>query len=92
MWMKKTRIPLSVAFIDSDFRIRNIVDMEPYSLDIHRSDGPVRYALEVNRGWFERNGVGPDDAVYGAHLETSPAHDAELFWMTDAQGPMTPIK
>lgn len=57
MWMKNTRIPLSVAFIDDDFRILNIADMEPHSLQPHSSRGPARFALEVNQGWFARNGV-----------------------------------
>lgn len=57
MWMKNTRIPLSVAFISDDFRILNIADMEPHSLRAHSSRGPARYALEVNQGWFARNGV-----------------------------------
>ncbi len=57
MWMKNTRIPLSVAFINDDFRILNIADMEPHSLRAHSSRGHARYALEVNQGWFTRNGV-----------------------------------
>lgn len=57
MWMKNTLIPLSVAFIDREYRIRNIAHMEPRSLRVRASEGPVRYALEVNRGWFERHGV-----------------------------------
>jgi uncharacterized protein len=57
MWMKNTLIPLSVAFIDRDFRILNIAQMEPHSLRMHPSQGPARYALEVNRGWFARHGI-----------------------------------
>ena len=57
MWMKNTLIPLSVAFIDRDFRVLNIADMEPRSLRTHPSQGPARYALEVNQGWFGRHGV-----------------------------------
>jgi uncharacterized protein len=57
MWMKNTLIPLSVAFIDRDFRVLNIADMEPRSLRTHPSHGPARYALEVNQGWFSRHGV-----------------------------------
>ncbi|MCA1790692.1 MAG: DUF192 domain-containing protein [Thioalkalivibrio sp.] len=57
MWMKNTLIPLSVAFIDRDFQILNIADMEPGSLRTHPSHGPARYALEVNKGWFSRHGV-----------------------------------
>lgn len=57
MWMKNTLIPLSVAFIDRDFRVLNIANMEPRSLRTHPSHGPARYALEVNEGWFARHGV-----------------------------------
>lgn len=57
MWMKNTRIPLSVAFIDREYRILNIADMQPHSLQTHPSAGPARYALEVNQGWFARNGI-----------------------------------
>ena len=65
MWMKNTLIPLSVAFIDRDYRVRNIADMEPHSRRVHPSDGPVRFALEVNRGWFERHGVRPGTRIDG---------------------------
>jgi len=56
-WMKDTRIPLSIAFIRADGTIANIEKMSPYSLDTHLSYGPVRYALEMNQGWFERRGI-----------------------------------
>jgi len=65
MWMKNTRIPLSVAFIDRDFRILNIARMEPHSLEIHPSAGAARYALELNQGWFERHGVTAGDSIDG---------------------------
>ena len=65
MWMKNTLIPLSVAFIDREYRVRNIADMEPHSRRVHPSDGPVRYALEVNLGWFERHGVHPGTRIDG---------------------------
>ena len=41
MWMKNTLIPLSVAFIDADGRILNILDMEPQTLETHTSAGPA---------------------------------------------------
>ena len=56
-WMKNTLIPLSIAYIDSDFVIVRIVDMNPQTTDGHGSSKPVRYALEVNRGWFRDHGV-----------------------------------
>jgi uncharacterized membrane protein (UPF0127 family) len=58
-WMKNTRIPLSIAFIDSTGRITDILDMKP--LDDrpphYLSSEPVMYALEVNQGFFEERGV-----------------------------------
>ncbi len=56
-WMKNTLIPLSIAFIDEDGIITQIEDMEALSLDRHKSAEDVRYALEVNQGWFKTNGI-----------------------------------
>jgi hypothetical protein len=56
-WMKNTKVPLSIAFIASDGTIREIRDMEPGSLDEIDSETSVRYALEVPKGWFGRNGI-----------------------------------
>lgn len=63
MWMKNTAIPLSVAFIDREFRILNIADMEPFSTQRHASSAPALFALEVQRGWFARHGVGAGDTL-----------------------------
>ena len=65
MWMKNTRIPLSVAFIDGQGHILNIEDMEPFSEEPHASKGIATYALEVNRGWFRKRGIRPGDRVDG---------------------------
>jgi uncharacterized membrane protein (UPF0127 family) len=65
MWMKNTLIPLSVAFVDGDGRILNIVDMEPQTLDSHLSAGPAIYAIEANRGWFADKGIKAGDRVSG---------------------------
>jgi uncharacterized membrane protein (UPF0127 family) len=56
-WMKNTRIPLSIAFLDKNGKIVDIQDMIPFSLQTHVSAFPARYALEVNQGWFKRNGI-----------------------------------
>ena len=56
-WMKDTPHPLSIAFIDSAGRIREIYDMTPFSLDVIASTYSVRYALEVAQGYFERAGI-----------------------------------
>jgi len=65
MWMKNTYVPLSVAFIDRHGVILNIEDMQPLTEDSHQARAPARYALEVNRGWFARRGIGPGDRVEG---------------------------
>ena len=62
-WMKNTRLPLSIAFIDKGGRIVDIQDMEPFSLETHMSAYPARYALEMNRGWFAREGIKVGDLV-----------------------------
>ena len=62
-WMKNTRLPLSIAFIDKGGRIVDIQDMEPFSLETHTSAHPATYALEMNRGWFAKEGVKVGDSV-----------------------------
>lgn len=62
-WMKNTPTPLSIAFIDSQGRIRDIFDMTPYSLANINSTVNVRYALEVPQGWFSRVGIKTGDML-----------------------------
>jgi uncharacterized membrane protein (UPF0127 family) len=63
-WMRNTKIPLSIAFIDSTGVIVDIQDMQPLDdQNFHLSPGPVRYALEVNQGWFGQNGIAVGDTV-----------------------------
>ena len=56
-WMKNTLLPLSVAFVADDGTIVNIDEMAPQTLDSHCSAKPVRYVLEMNKGWFARKGI-----------------------------------
>jgi uncharacterized membrane protein (UPF0127 family) len=65
MWMKNTLIPLSVAFIDDRGAIVNIAEMEPQTEASHCAAQPVRYALEMNRGWFAARGVKPGSRLGG---------------------------
>ena len=57
-WMKNTPTPLSIAFINSNGEIREIRNMTPFSRESVNSSEPVRYALEVPQGWFEKNNIG----------------------------------
>lgn len=67
MWMKNTLLPLSVAFIDADGKIVNIEDMQPQTLDSHCSTQlvPVKYALEMNLGWFKQKHIKPGSVIGG---------------------------
>ena len=64
-WMKNTLLPLSIAFVADDGTIVNIEEMKPQTLDSHCSAKPVRYALEMNTGWFAKKGIKPGTKVRG---------------------------
>ena len=63
VWMKNTPHPLSIAYIDKNGKIRDIFDMEPYSLSPILSTRSVMYALEVPKGWYDANGIKVGDHV-----------------------------
>ena len=65
-WMKNTPLPLSIAFIADDGHIVNIADMQPQSVESHCSAEPVRFALEMNQGWFAKRGIKPGFKLKGA--------------------------
>jgi uncharacterized membrane protein (UPF0127 family) len=56
-WMKNTLLPLTAAFVDDDGTIVNLADMKPETTDSHCSTKPVRYVLEMHKGWFEKKGI-----------------------------------
>lgn len=62
-WMKNTPHPLSIAYIDSRGKIRNLYDMTPFSLAPIVSTASCRYALEVPQGWYEKNNITIGDTV-----------------------------
>lgn len=64
-WMKNTLLPLTAAFIADDGTIVNLEDMKPQTLDSHCSTKPVRYVLEMNKGWFGKKGIKPGAKVTG---------------------------
>ena len=61
--MRNTLLPLSIAFISDELVIDEIVDMDVGPGQLFPSARPARYALEVNQGWFEKNGIGPGTAI-----------------------------
>jgi len=67
-WMRNTPLPLSIAFIDDDGTILQINDMAPKTENLHCSQRPVRYALEMAQGWFAKKG-----AAIGSRIGGLPA-------------------
>ncbi|OFW80398.1 MAG: hypothetical protein A2887_05545 [Alphaproteobacteria bacterium RIFCSPLOWO2_01_FULL_40_26] len=58
MWMKNTRIPLDMIFIDADNEIASIAtDTIPYSLAIISSQKEVKSVLEINAGLTKKLGI-----------------------------------
>ncbi len=63
MWMRNTFIPLSVAFVRENGVIAGPDDIQPLTRRLQRAPQPVRYVLEVPRGWFELNDVAVGDRI-----------------------------
>ncbi|MDO5101658.1 MAG: DUF192 domain-containing protein [Lautropia sp.] len=64
-WMKNTLIPLSIAFINERGTITDLADMAPQDERSHCPTKAIRYALEVNQGWFGQQGVKVGDTLEG---------------------------
>jgi hypothetical protein len=59
-WMANTRIPLSIGFFDGTGLLLEIHHMVPFDTNRTTSHGDdIQYALEMNDGWFSKNGLYP---------------------------------
>lgn len=59
-WMKNTLIPLDIGYFTSDGILREVHPMYPRNLDSVKSKrDDIRYALEMNQGWFRKNAIAP---------------------------------
>ncbi|HMX16942.1 MAG TPA: DUF192 domain-containing protein [Rhodocyclaceae bacterium] len=65
MWMRNTLIPLAVAFLDDQGRIVNVEEMRPRTETNHCAAKPVRFALEMNGGWFKSRGLAAGTVIGG---------------------------
>jgi len=68
-WMKDTPTPLSIAYISKQGQVKEILDMEAFSLAPVPSKYSVPYALEVKQGAFTRRGVKVGDSIPEADLK-----------------------
>jgi uncharacterized protein len=71
-WMKNTLIPLAVAFVDEQGVIVNLDEMQAQTESPHCSTKPVRFVLEMNKGWFSKRGIKAGMALAGQPF--TPAH------------------
>jgi uncharacterized protein len=62
-WMKNVRFPLDIIFLDAEGKIVSIHRMEAYDTSSTRSDGPARYAIEINAGRAAELGLKPGDIL-----------------------------
>jgi len=68
-WMYRTRLPLDIAFLDADGRVRAVRTMPPcpshvsYRCPAYQPDVPYSAALEVNAGYLANRGIGPGARV-----------------------------
>lgn len=64
-WMMDTKIPLSIAFIKEDGIVLNIYnEMRPGVISPgYASEGICRFAIEMNKGWFEDHGIKAGDRI-----------------------------
>lgn len=64
-WMKDMKFPLDLIWIDENKKIIAVsknISPDTYPTSFSPSE-PVKYVLEVNAGWTERNGVGAGNVV-----------------------------
>ena len=54
-WMKNTLIPLSIGFIDEQGILVQVEDMAPNTLTTHCAKTAIKYAIEMNKGWYAKN-------------------------------------
>ena len=68
-WMKDTPLPLSIAWFDEAGRFVSSTDMEPClnrpdaQCPLYAATGPYRYALELERGQLDAQGIGPGSLI-----------------------------
>lgn len=62
-WMKNTRIPLDIAYLDSGLRITNIVHGKALDETLLPSRGAAQFVLEVKAGTLQKLSIRPGMAV-----------------------------
>jgi len=64
-WNKNTQIALDIAFLDSQGTILEILQLNPYDETlIESTSDKVLYAIELNKGWFNKHNIVPGMKIY----------------------------
>jgi uncharacterized membrane protein (UPF0127 family) len=59
-WMRNTVVPLDIGYIDAQGVLREIYPLYPRDeRSVASRSRDLRFALEVNQGWFKERGVKP---------------------------------
>lgn len=62
-WMKNTLIDLSIGYFDKSLKLIEVIEMKngkgvpDLALPSYASSQPAQFALEMNKGWFDRNKI-----------------------------------
>ena len=62
-WMKNTKIPLDIIYVDAAGRVVSTHKMHPYDEQSVYPDGRYKYAIELNQGTVEKVGVKAGDVL-----------------------------
>ena len=62
-WMKDTRIPLDIMYLDGNGKVVSVSTMRPYDLSTVSSEVPAQYAIELNAGMVKRLGIKTGDVL-----------------------------
>jgi uncharacterized membrane protein (UPF0127 family) len=65
-WMKNTKVPLTIAYVDTRGVILELHDLEPHNENpVPSRFCTIAYALEMPRGWFTKNNIWPGERIEG---------------------------
>jgi uncharacterized membrane protein (UPF0127 family) len=62
-WMKNTKIPLDIIYVDAGGRVVSTHKMHPFDETSVYPAGPYKYAIELNQGTVEKVGVKAGDVL-----------------------------
>jgi uncharacterized membrane protein (UPF0127 family) len=62
-WMRNTQIPLDIVYLDAGGKVVSVKPLAPYDESGVPSDGPSKYAIELNQGTAARVGIKAGDVI-----------------------------